>query len=233
MEYALEFARGPLFIMAFGFMVLGLIRVVGVQLWFLLTRSKRSLSNAPWRTMMRDMFTWIVPASHAARSPSVPFIVFSFAFHTGMIIVAFFFADHTALWKSGTGIKLPSLGYGLADALTAITLISLVYLFASRIIRSSMRATSDVSDYLILLLIGACFVTGYFANHPNVNPLPWNVMMLMHILCGNLILVLIPVTKLAHAVLYPFTRLSPVHWQFRPGAGEEVARTLYGNEAKV
>ena len=42
-----------------------------------------------------------------------------------------------------------------------------------------------------------------------------------------------PFTKLSHIVLFPFDRLSAVHWQLRPGAGERVAEALYGKEARV
>jgi len=151
----------------------------------------------------------------------------------GLILVALFLADHAALWESGLGVGLPRLGAELADALTLATMASLFYLFLARIFIRRMRSSSSAADYLLLLLIGGCFLSGYLAHHPATNPLPWDVMMLTHVLSGNLLLVLIPVTKLAHVVLFPFTRLSAVHWQFKPGAGDRVAQTLFGNEAKV
>jgi nitrate reductase gamma subunit len=66
-----------------------------------------------------------------------------------------------------------------------------------------------------------------------VNPLPWQEMMLIHVLSAEALFLIVPFTKLAHIVLFPFDRLSQVHWQLRPGAGEQVATALYGDEARV
>ena len=77
------------------------------------------------------------------------------------------------------------------------------------------------------------FLSGFLAAHPTVNPLPWSWMMLLHILSAELLLVAVPFTKLAHVVLFPFDRLSEVHWQLRPGAGDRVAAAIYGEEAHV
>jgi nitrate reductase gamma subunit len=92
---------------------------------------------------------------------------------------------------------------------------------------------SRSSDYVLLLLILLPFLSGYLASHPAVNPSPWNVMMLTHLLSAELLFVLTPFTKLAHVVLFFFDRVSALHWQLRPGAGDKVAEALYGKGAKV
>jgi nitrate reductase gamma subunit len=85
----------------------------------------------------------------------------------------------------------------------------------------------------VLALVLAPFLSGFLAAHPSLNPLPWSGMMLLHILSAEILLVAIPFTKLAHVVLFPFDRLSEVHWQLRPGAGDRVAAALFGEEAHV
>ena len=77
------------------------------------------------------------------------------------------------------------------------------------------------------------FVTGFIASHPRINPFAWQSMMLVHILSAEALFVAVPFSKLAHMVLFPFNRLSEVHWQLRPGAGDKVAEALYGEEAQV
>jgi hypothetical protein len=52
-------------------------------------------------------------------------------------------------------------------------------------------------------------------------------------LSAEFLFVLIPFTKLAHIVLYFFDRISGLHWQLRPGAGDKVARALFDEEARV
>jgi hypothetical protein len=57
--------------------------------------------------------------------------------------------------------------------------------------------------------------------------------MLLHILSAEFLFVLVPITKLAHVVLFIFDRISEIHWQLRPGAGDKVATALFGSEAKI
>jgi len=71
------------------------------------------------------------------------------------------------------------------------------------------------------------FTTGYLAMHPALNPFDYNATMLVHVMSGNLILVLLPFSKLSHAVLFPTTQLlSEMAWHLAPGSGENVALTL-------
>jgi hypothetical protein len=88
-------------------------------------------------------------------------------------------------------------------------------------------------DYLLLLLIMIPFATGFLALHPRINPFSWELVMLLHLLSAELLFVLVPFTKLAHVVLYAFDRVSAIHWQLRPGAGDQVAQALFGEKARV
>jgi hypothetical protein len=60
------------------------------------------------------------------------------------------------------------------------------------------------TDYLTLLFFAAPFATGYFAYHQWL--LDYKTMLIIHILCGQIMLVAIPFTKLGHMVLFFFTR---------------------------
>jgi nitrate reductase gamma subunit len=157
----------------------------------------------------------------------------SFLFHVGAILVPIFLADHVRLWEAFLGVELPSIGKNLADLLTLLTLGCVIVLLSYRIIIRRSRELSRRSDYVLLVMILLPFLSGYLAAHPNVNPLPWTTMMLIHVLSADALLFVVPFTKLAHMVLFPFDRLSAVHWQLRPGAGDRVAEALYGREARV
>ncbi|MFH2037610.1 MAG: hypothetical protein ABIJ45_14515 [Candidatus Zixiibacteriota bacterium] len=148
-------------------------------------------------------------------------------------MVPLFLADHIVLWEGFLKIDLPQIGYGLADFLTLFSIVCLIILLGFRIFSSRLRAMSKRMDYILLINILIPFIAGYLAMHPNINPFSWNTIMLIHILSAELLFVLIPFTKLAHIVLFVFDRISGIHWQLRPGAGDRVAQTLYGKEAKV
>jgi nitrate reductase gamma subunit len=157
----------------------------------------------------------------------------SYLSHIGILVVPVFLAGHVVLWEELLNLHLPKIGYGLADFLTLFTSAGLLVLLSLRTFSARLHLMSRASDYALLIAVLLPFASGYLAMHPQYNPLPWDVMMLVHLLSAELLLVLIPFTKLSHVVLFFFERASGLHWQLRPGAGDRVAEALYGKEARV
>jgi len=232
LDYWLELARGPLFAAAFLVMILGLSRHVVLQLSSLMFRKWSSLRNVRWEKILQDTLTWAFPVRHLIPG-TVIFSIVSFLFHIGVIIVPLFLADHIALWEGFLGVRLPMIGREFADFLTLLTIGCVCCLFGLRLFVKRLKMMSRASDYILLILVGLPFITGFMASHPKADPFPWQLTMLFHFLSADLLLMIIPFTKLAHIVLFPFDRISVVHWQFRPGAGEKVIEALYGKEVKI
>jgi nitrate reductase gamma subunit len=232
MEQWIDFAKGPLFAFTFLVMVIGLARLVVIQVYSLLAGKGRRLQKAPWRKILAEAASWVLPIRHLIPGTKF-FSIVSFLFHIGIIVVPLLLADHVVLWEGFLGTNLPEIGYGVADFLTLFTIACMLVLLGFRIFSAPHRAMSMRLDYILLLAILAPFVSGFFASHPGYNPFPWDVMMLIHLLSAELLFVLIPFTKLAHIVLFFFDRISGIHWQLRPGAGDKVAEALYGEEAGV
>ena len=127
----------------------------------------------------------------------------------------------------------PAISKGTADVLTLMTIACSLLLLSYRTFRARHRMVSEPMDYFLLLMVLLPFLSGFLAAHPAINPVSWNLMMLIHILSSEALFVLIPSTKLAHVVLFFFDRISAVHWQLRPGAGDQVAEALYGEEVRI
>ena len=232
MDAWIDFARGPLFAFTFLVMLAGLARLVVIQVYSLTTNKGRRLTNAPWRNILGEAASWLVPIRHLIPGTKV-FSTVSFLFHIGIIVVPLALVDHVTLWNAWLGTSLPAIGRGLVDYLTLFTIACVVTLLAYRTFVPRMRAMSMRADYVLLVLVLLPLASGYCAAHPNVNPLSWNVMMLTHLLSAELLFVIAPFTKLAHIVLFFFDRISGIHWQLRPGAGDLVAEELFGEEVKV
>jgi len=232
MEQWIEFAKGPLFAFTFLIMVLGLIKLVIIQIYTISAGKGRNIRNTNWKKIVIDTLSWVIPVRHLIPGTRI-FSIVSFLCHIGIILVPLFLADHIALWEGFFKLDLPQIGYALADFLTLFTIACLFILLGFRIFSSRLRAMSKKMDYLLLINILIPFIAGYLASHPGINPLSWNTVMLIHLLSAELLFVLIPFTKLAHIVLFIFDRISGIHWQLRPGAGDRVAEALYGKEAKV
>jgi nitrate reductase gamma subunit len=232
MEYWLNFVKGPLFTVTFLIMILGLFRLVLIQIYSLFITKGRRLKNAPWKNIFSDLSTWMLPVKHLIKG-TILFSLVSFIFHITAILVTLFLIDHIVLWEKYIGIDLPAIGRVLADVLTLITIGCILILLYCRIFVPRQRAMSQKMDYVLLIMVLLPFLFGYLAGHPNLNPLPWQTMMLLHIVSAEALFIVIPFTKLAHIVLYIFDRFSALHWQLKPGAGDKVAEALFGKEAKV
>lgn len=228
----LELAQGPLFALSFLVMVLGLGRHVLLQVHALARKSGPRLRLVPWRTLASDSLGWAVPFRHLIRG-TIVMSAASFLFHLGAVLVPLFFEGHVVRWEAFLGVALPAIPRIAADALTLLAIGCLLTLVGYRTFVQRARDLSRASDYLLLLLILTVFVSGYLALHPAANPLPWQTMMLIHVLSADCLLVAVPFTKLSHVVLFFFDQLSPVHWKFRPGSGDRVAEALFGKEARV
>lgn len=232
MDAWIDFAKGPLFAITFLVMVLGLARQIGLQIYFLFVKKGKRLRQVPWSKLARETLGWLVPVRHIEPGTGL-FSAASFLMHIGVIIIPVFLADHVALWGAFLGVELPTIGRGLADILTLLTVACGSLLLILRVFRARHRLVSRPSDYFLLIALLLPFICGYLASHPTVNPFPWNATMLVHILSAELLFVLIPFTKLAHVVLFFFDRISAVHWQLRPGAGDKVAEALFGREVRA
>jgi nitrate reductase gamma subunit len=232
MDYWIDLARGPLFATALLIMLLGLGRHVLLQLHALLFNKGRRLKQVSWRRVAAESLDWAVPLRHFIRG-TIFVSAASFLFHIGAILVPLFCENHIVLWEEWLGVGLPSLGRGVADFLTLTTIGCCLLLLGYRVVIRRARDLSRPSDYVLLIMVLLPFVSGYLAAHPHLSPVPWGGMMMTHIISAAALMIVVPFTKLSHIVLFAFDRLSAVHWQLRPGAGEKAAEALFGKEARV
>jgi len=229
MNEFLDFARGPLFVATFLFMVFGLGRHVVLRARDLVRVLRRTPKrDVPWRDVASTSAAWVVPVKHLFRA--VPLLtIASVLFHVGLILTPIFLAAHVFLWARSVGLSWPVLPGGAADFLTLLTIACGSVLLLVRLFRKAARDLSRLQDYVLLVLVMLPFVSGWFAVHPESSPLAYRTTMLVHVLSAEVVFVLLPTTKLAHAVLFPFDRLSgDIFWRLVPGAGDRVAESLRG-----
>ena len=78
-----------------------------------------------------------------------------------------------------------------------------VFFLCRRIFFPRVRALSTVRDYLVLLLVAAPFFTAYAAHH---QWLDYRTVLNTHMLVGEVVIALIPFTKLGHMPFLLFSR---------------------------
>jgi nitrate reductase gamma subunit len=152
---------------------------------------------------VKSIFHWLLPWGSASMRQQPVFTFMAFLFHITLLAVPLFLDAHNILWDESWGISLWSLPDALSDVMTVMLLISIIFLVSRRIVRSEVRILTESRDYVLLGLTALPFLTGFLAYH-QVGP--YELLMIMHLLTAEIILILIPFTKLAHMVLFFFTR---------------------------
>jgi nitrate reductase gamma subunit len=163
-----------------------------------------------WKYVFATYGRWLLPLNKdVAKNPI--FTILVYIFHLCLIVVPIWLSSHIILWEESrfewSWAPIPD---GLADWMTLILLGIAIFFLLRRIFSADIRLLSSFSDYLLLVVTALPFMTGYFVTHgtlENVGFLGDN-MQLIHMLSGELMLILIPFTRLSHAFLFFFSRAS-------------------------
>ena len=234
MQELLDFARGPLFRLSFIVMILGLIRIVLLDIYNGVEAYKKAGDKKlAWGDAFRKTLRWIFPVKSAFTRRPV-YSVISILFHIGLIIVPIFLLAHIQLWQSSIGISWWSLPHTWVDILTILTIIMALMLFLGRVGSKAARMLSRKQDYLWPLILIFPFVTGYLCANSNLSPGSYQFVMLMHVLSGELIFLLMPFTKIAHCVLVPFSQfIIALAWKFPARVDDKICTSLNKKGAPV
>ena len=226
MESWIEWAKGPVFLFAFSFMLLGLARHVVLTVWEVVIAMRRAGDkNIPYSRVLTATVKWLFFVGKMKEQ--FVYSLTSVLFHVAILIVPIFLGGHIALWARGLGISWPAIPNGLADLLTVVAIVTAVALVIQRATAGATRALSRVQDYVLPLLIAVPFVSGLLLMHPSVNPFSFEATILVHIMSANIVFILIAVTKLSHMALMPGVHLvSEVAWHWPSDSGSRVAAAL-------
>lgn len=162
--------------------------------------ARQTAGASGWHTIARRS---VPPPGMMKRSPLS--YVGGYIFHIGLAIIVFLFAPHIELIKGLTGLSWPNLPSQVVDAVTVVTLAAMVVVLFDRINKPVKRYLSTFEDYFTWALTFLPVLTGYLAVKHLL--LPYTSMLAIHILSVELLLIVLPFTKLFHV----FT-LIPSRW---------------------
>ena len=145
----------------------------------------------------------MVPWGSASMRLQPVFTLVVFIFHFTLLAVPLFFYAHNVMWDEALGISLWSMPNRWADGMSIILMVSIIFLILRRIVRSEVRILTGAWDYILLIITALPFLTGFLAYHQIG---PYEPMMIAHVLTGEILLILIPFTKLGHMIFFFFTR---------------------------
>lgn len=191
----LTFARGSaldwaLMIFAAG-VVLRLFEIFGLGRKTDLACPRSDSPGSGWRTIL----TRSLPIQSVMKREPVTYIG-GYVFHLGLFLAIFFFAPHIEFFRSVFGVGWPSLPTALVDASVVAAIAALGVLLAHRLNNPVKRMLSGFGDYLAWAVTLLPLLTGYLAYHHLL--LEYTLMLALHLFSVELLLVLLPFTKLFH-----------------------------------
>lgn len=125
-------------------------------------------------------------------------------FHVFLFVTPIFLLAHNELFRTAFGFSLPSLSDQTTDTMTIIFLMCGAFFLFRRMFISRVRAITTWWDYAMLMVTLTPFVTGFMAFRQWGD---YQTVMIIHILSGELMLILIPFTKLGHMIYFFLYRL--------------------------
>ena len=198
-----NFVSGPLawlsFILFFGGCLYRLVRL------FMLVKEKEPFifTYMSWKYSLRSIFHWIIPFGTVNWRRHPVLTVVTFVFHICLVIAPIFLLSHIILVDEALNISWWALPDAWADALTVVVITGCVFFLVRRLTQPEVKFVTSASDFVILTIVAAPFITGFIAYHQWID---YPVMMVLHVVAGEVLLVAMPFTRLSHMLLSPFTR---------------------------
>lgn len=197
------FLTGPALWVAFIIFCGGFIVRIAFLFSLSLERDKVFYNHASFGWGLKSILHWLIPWGSVSMRQQPIFTLVVFAFHISLLTVPLFLGAHNTLWDEAFGISLWSMPDGWANIMTVILICSGLFLLVRRVVRGEVRILTSTWDYILLILTMLPFVTGFLAYYQYG---PYETLLIVHILSGEILLVLIPFTKLGHMILFFFTR---------------------------
>ena len=198
-----NFVTGPLAWAAFIVFIAGSLYRLINMLYLVNKKEKFIFTYMSFKYSFRSIFHWITPFATVNWKMHPVLTIVTFAFHICLIITPVFLLSHAILWDESWNISLWSLPDGVADIMTLIVVGSCIFFLIRRLVSPEVQYVTSASDYVILAIVAAPFITGFIAYHQWVN---YQFFMILHIISGEIMLVAIPFTRLSHMLFSPFTR---------------------------
>ena len=197
-----DFVRGPLVWVAFIIFIGGL--VYQVFQFFRITQKKEPV-YAPGGSQDRQgrsagsVDQWVGFLRKTILGTHPVMTVVTSVFHVCLILTPIFLLAHSILFYESWGVTPWSFSESTTDVITVIILVCCAFFLFRRIFVRRVRAITTAYDYLILLIAAAPFLSGYMAYHQWFD---YETMLIAHILAGEVMLIVIPFTKLGHMIFF-------------------------------
>jgi nitrate reductase gamma subunit len=197
------FVSGPLAWAAFILFIGGsLLRLI--QLFVLVHRKERFIySYMSLKYGLRSILHWSTPFATENMRQHPALTIVAFAFHICLLLTPIFLLAHVALIDEAWNVSWWTLPEAVTQVMTLVVIAGCVFFLVRRLVNPEVKYVTSASDYFMLAIVAAPFVTGFCAYYQWFE---YQIFMLLHVFCGEIMLVAIPFTRLSHMLFAPLTR---------------------------
>ncbi len=198
-----HFISGPMLWISLGLFLCGSLYKLFRMLWMTYRKEAFIFSIFSLKYGLRSILHWITPFAPVNMRKQPIMTVVTFVFHICLFITPVFLCAHIVLLDESWNVKWWALPDILADIMTMIIIAAGLFFLVRRIQKPEVRFVTTPSDFGILAIVTAPFLTGFWAYHQ----LPgYPTAVLLHIVSGEIMLIAIPFTRLSHMLFSIFTR---------------------------
>jgi nitrate reductase gamma subunit len=197
------FVSGPLVWIAFIVFIGGSIYRLGSLVVLTHRKEKFIYSYLSLKYGLRSILRWITPFATENMRKNPLLTVVAFAFHICVVVSPVFLLAHVVLVEEAWSVSWWTLPDGVAIAMSVVVIASCLFFLIRRRIKPEVRYVTSLSDYVLLAIVAAPFVTGVIAYYQWFG---YQWFTILHILSGEIMLVAIPFSRLSHMLFAPLTR---------------------------
>jgi nitrate reductase gamma subunit len=195
--------RGPLVWIAFFVFIAGSIYRIR-ELVLMARKEKVVLPFISVKNTLRSLVHWMIPFGSVNWRKRWVITTITFFFHIGLILLPIFLLAHNVLIYESWGISWWTIPEGVADIMTMGVMGCCVFFFLRRIFAPEVKFIAFTDDFIFLLIAFMPFLTGFLAYHQLL--LSHQIMVILHMLFGEIMLIAIPFTRLGHMFYFFMTR---------------------------
>ena len=203
MDELYRLATGPLawaaFIIFIGGCLFRLIRLIAL----VHRREKFIYAYMSLKFSLRSIIHWLAPFATVNWRLHPWLTIVTFSFHICLLATPIFLLAHIVLWDEVWNVSWWALPDWLAIVMTLIVIGGCLFFCIRRRVTPEVAYVTSASDYAILALVAAPFVTGLIAYFQWFDV---RLFTLLHVLSGEAMLVAIPLTRISHMLFAPLTR---------------------------
>jgi nitrate reductase gamma subunit len=205
----LEFTRGPLFNIALlifvGGMTYRLVRVILLGWKRDHVPTMGSKLGGVIKSFIKGTLIWpFIPWVKRTFSKNPVIYLAGGLFHLGLLAVILLGTPHMLVWKSLLGFGWWTLPLPIVDWLAAGAIAAMIALLINRLVNPVLKLISGPAEYLNWTLVFLPMVTGYMMTHHLF--FRYEVLFSLHMLCVDVLLIWIPMSRISHFIFYFFSR---------------------------